>query len=80
VIAHVGGLPVEEILPALMSGGAVWLTVLVTSLGARLRGTRARSRTAIPSSPSLVATDARPTGTSGTDVSFCDATASVACR
>jgi hypothetical protein len=44
VIAHAGALPVEEVLPALMSGLAAWLTVLLTSLGARLRGTRARLR------------------------------------
>jgi hypothetical protein len=25
VIAHIGGLPVEEVLPVLMSGGGAWL-------------------------------------------------------
>jgi hypothetical protein len=37
VIAHVGGLPVEEVLPALMSGGGVWLILRLTSQAARLR-------------------------------------------
>jgi hypothetical protein len=40
MIAHVGGLPVEEVLPALMSGGGAWLILRLTSLGARLRPTR----------------------------------------
>lgn len=36
MIAHVGGLPVEEALPALMSGGGAWLILRLTSLGGRL--------------------------------------------
>jgi hypothetical protein len=32
VIAHVGGLPVEELLPALMSGAGAWLVLKLTSL------------------------------------------------
>jgi hypothetical protein len=40
MIAHVGGLPLEEVLPALMSGGGAWLILRLTSLGARLRPTR----------------------------------------
>jgi hypothetical protein len=40
VIAHVGGLPVEEVLPALLTGGGAWLILWLTSLGARLRATR----------------------------------------
>lgn len=44
MIAHVSGLPVEEILPALMSGGGAVL-VLLTSLGSRLRSSRDRQRT-----------------------------------
>jgi hypothetical protein len=40
VIAHVGDLPVEEVLPALMSGVGAWLILRLTSLGARLRPTR----------------------------------------
>lgn len=34
MIAHVGGLPVEEVLPALMSGVGGWLMLRLTSLGA----------------------------------------------
>ena len=40
VIAHVGGLPVEEVLPALMSGVGAWLILRLTSLAARRRPTR----------------------------------------
>jgi hypothetical protein len=40
VIAHAGGLPVEEVLPVLVSGGGAWLLLWRTSLGARLRSTR----------------------------------------
>lgn len=40
MIAHVSGLPVEEVLPALMSGGGAFL-ILLTSLGTRLRSSRA---------------------------------------
>jgi hypothetical protein len=36
VIAHVGGLPVEEVLPALMSGVGAWLIQRLTSLGTRV--------------------------------------------
>jgi hypothetical protein len=36
VIAHVGGLPVEEVLPALMSGVGAWLILRLTSLGTRV--------------------------------------------
>jgi hypothetical protein len=43
VIAHLGGLPVEEVLPALMSGVGAWLILRLTSLGARLRARRARA-------------------------------------
>jgi hypothetical protein len=42
-MAHVGGLPVEEVLPALMSGVGAWLILRLTSLGARLRARRARA-------------------------------------
>jgi hypothetical protein len=42
---HVSGLPVEEVLPALMSGSGAVL-ILLTSLGTRLRSSRAdRQRT-----------------------------------
>lgn len=40
MIAHVGGLPVEEVVPVLMSGAGAWLILWLTSLGARLRLTR----------------------------------------
>ena len=40
MIAHVGGLPVEEVLPLLMSGGGAWMILRLTFLGARLRPTR----------------------------------------
>ena len=43
MIAHVGGLPVEEVLPALMSGVGAWLILRLTWLGARLRARRARA-------------------------------------
>jgi hypothetical protein len=43
VIAHVGGLPVEEVLPVLMSGVGTWLILRLTSLGAPLRARRARA-------------------------------------
>jgi hypothetical protein len=36
VIAHVGGLPVEEVLPALMSGVGVWLVLWLTWLATRV--------------------------------------------
>ena len=43
---HVSGLPVEEVLPALMSGSGAVLLILLTSLGTRLRSSRAdRQRT-----------------------------------
>jgi len=35
VIAHVFGLPVEEVAPALMSGMCAWLAVKLTWLGTR---------------------------------------------
>ena len=35
--AHVSGLPVEELLPALMSGGGAFLILRLTAFGARLR-------------------------------------------
>jgi hypothetical protein len=42
---HASGLPVEEVLPALMSGSGAVL-ILLTSLGTRLRSSRAdRQRT-----------------------------------
>jgi hypothetical protein len=45
VTGHVSGLPVEEVLPALMSGSGAVL-ILLTSLGTRLRSSRAdRQRT-----------------------------------
>ena len=37
--AHVSGLPVEELLPALVSGSGAVL-ILLTSLGTRLRASR----------------------------------------
>jgi hypothetical protein len=37
---HVSGVPVEEVLPALMSGSGAVL-ILLTSLGTRLRSSRA---------------------------------------
>jgi hypothetical protein len=43
VIAHVGGLPVEEVLPALMTGVGAWLILRLTALGARLRARPARA-------------------------------------
>jgi hypothetical protein len=45
VIAHVGGVPVEEVLPVLMSGAGAWLLLWLTSLGARLRATRTHRET-----------------------------------
>jgi hypothetical protein len=44
VTGHVSGLPLEELLPTLMSGGAAWLVLRVTSLGARLRSSRDAER------------------------------------
>jgi hypothetical protein len=42
---HVSGVPVEEVLPALLSGSGAVL-ILLTSLGTRLRSSRAdRQRT-----------------------------------
>lgn len=42
---HVSGLPVEELLPALMSGGGAFL-ILLTSLASRMRSSQAeRQRT-----------------------------------
>jgi hypothetical protein len=35
VIAHVSGLPVEELLPTLLSGGGAWVILRLTSLGRR---------------------------------------------
>jgi hypothetical protein len=37
VIAHIAGLPVEEVLPALMSGAAVLLVRTLTTLRSRRR-------------------------------------------
>ena len=37
IIAHVGGLPVEEVLPALMSGVGGCLILRLTPLGSRVR-------------------------------------------
>jgi hypothetical protein len=37
VIAHVGGLPVEEVLPVLMSGVGAWAILRLSSLWARRR-------------------------------------------
>lgn len=34
---HVSGLPVEELLPALMTGGGAFLILRLTAFGARLR-------------------------------------------
>ena len=43
MIAHMGGgLPVEEVLPALMSGGGLWLALRLTALWAG-RSTKERS-------------------------------------
>ena len=39
---HVSGLPVEELLPVLMSGGGAFLIVRLTAFGARLRPGRDR--------------------------------------
>ena len=44
MIAHVGGLPVEELLPTLLSGGGAWVILRLTSLGARRRSTRHHAR------------------------------------
>jgi hypothetical protein len=35
VTGHVSGLPVEELLPTLLSGGGAWVILRLTSLGAR---------------------------------------------
>jgi hypothetical protein len=43
VIAHVGGLPVEEVLPALLSGGGAWLILQLASLRARTVGNEKRT-------------------------------------
>nr|ALS90468.1 MetaGeneMark_Unknown Function [uncultured bacterium] len=40
MIAHVGGLPVEEVFTALMSGGGAWLILRLSSLGVRPRAKR----------------------------------------
>jgi hypothetical protein len=40
VIAHVGGLPFEEVLPALMSGVGAWLILRFTSRRAAAGKTR----------------------------------------
>jgi hypothetical protein len=45
VIAHIGGLPVEEVLPALVSGAGTWFILRLTSLGARLPRLGERART-----------------------------------
>ena len=37
---HVSGLPVEELLPALMSGGGAFLILRLTAFGAHLRSGR----------------------------------------
>jgi len=37
VIAHIAGLPVEEVVPVLMSGAGAWLVLKLTSLGSRRR-------------------------------------------
>ena len=44
MIAHVGPLPVEELVPALMSGAGAWLILRLGSLRARRRARRARFR------------------------------------
>lgn len=40
MIAHVGGLPVEEVLPTLMSGVGAYSILRLTSLWVRLRAGR----------------------------------------
>ena len=40
MIAHIGGLPVEELLPALMSGAGAFLVGRLTVLRARLQRER----------------------------------------
>ena len=40
VTGHVSGLPVEELLPTLLSGGGAWVILRLTSLGTRRRSTR----------------------------------------
>ena len=44
MIAHVGPLPVEELVPALMSGAGAWLIMRLGSLRARRRARRTRFR------------------------------------
>jgi hypothetical protein len=44
VTAHVAGLPVEEVVPALVSGMGAWLLLMVTSIGSR-RGATATTPT-----------------------------------
>jgi hypothetical protein len=43
VIAHIGGLPVEEILPVLISGGGAWVILRLTMLRARAAGNKERT-------------------------------------
>jgi hypothetical protein len=42
VIAHVGGLPVEEVMPALMSGAGAWFILRLTSVWASARERKER--------------------------------------
>ena len=44
MIAHVSGLPVEELLPALMGGGGAFLVLRLTAFGARRRRARGDAR------------------------------------
>jgi hypothetical protein len=43
VIAHIGGLPVEEVLTAAMSGGGAWLLLRLATLRARAAGREAQT-------------------------------------
>lgn len=44
MIAHVGGVPVEEFLPLLVTGAGGYAVLRVSSLWARLRAGRGRGR------------------------------------
>ena len=45
MIAHVGGLPIEEVMPALMSGVGAWVILWLSWLAARVPRVGERTRT-----------------------------------
>ena len=48
MIGHVSGLPVEELLPTLISGGSAFLILRLTALRARLRPGRNANSPQLP--------------------------------